>query len=199
MQSAHTGNEPDYVNNGALALVLGLVAVSTAAICMVVYALVRDEVHAVNSARDATQDEPFRHLRAAQQGVLEANPAYKDRATGTVSLPIGRAMSLTLEAVRRDRALLSPWTPGATGAPAAAQPEGAGAEVTPPNEVGEGVVEAGSVLSAETKEAGAPETVHEGVDVEKKPALEPSSQTAKEPVDVPVSAPTEGQAAPATP
>lgn len=198
MQSAHTGNEPDYVNNGALALVLGLVAVSTAAICMVVYALVRDEVHAVSAERDATQDAPLRHLRAAQQSVLEANPAYKDRATGTVSLPIGRAMALTLEAVRRDRAQLSPWTAGATGASAAALPEGAEAEVTPPNEVGEGVAETGSVLSAETKEAPAAGAAPEGSGVEKNPALEPSSQTAQEPADVPVPTPAEGQAAPAT-
>lgn len=196
MQSAHTGNEPDFVNNGALSLVLGLVAVSTAAICMIVGALVRDEVNAVNAERDVTQDVGFRHLRAAQQSVLEANPAYKDRTAGTVSVPIGRAMALTLESVRRDRAALSPWTPGSTGASPAPEPEAA--EAPPPNEVGEGVVETGSVLSAETKEGGAPETVHEGVGVEKKPAAEPSSKTAKEPVSVPVPTQAEGQASPGT-
>lgn len=110
MQSAHSGNEPDSVNSGALSLVLGLVAVSTLAISLVVTALVRDEVQEVNAMRDLTQDADYRQLKASQLGALEAPAQLKDQAQGVVSVPIGRAMALTLEAVRRDPNSLSPWT-----------------------------------------------------------------------------------------
>lgn len=122
MQTAHPGNEPDSINSGALSLVLGLVAVSTFAIALVVTALVRDETHAVNKERDLTQDAPFRQLKSSQLGALEAPAQYKDRTKGVVSLPIGRAMALTLEGVRRNPTSLSPWTPQPEAVPAEALP-----------------------------------------------------------------------------
>lgn len=107
------GNEPDQVNNGALAMVLGLVAFSTLAIALVVTALVRDEVGATKATRDLTQENGVRTLRAGQLGTLEASPSWLDRASGVVSLPIDRAMALTLAAVRQNPYKLSPWAPAA--------------------------------------------------------------------------------------
>lgn len=143
MQSAHSGNEPDSVNSGALSLVLGLVAVSTFAIALVVTALVRDEVHAVTGVRDLTQDADFRQLKATQLGALEAPAQFKDRGQGVVSVPIARAMAMTLESVRRNPASLSPWTP---------QPE----PVEPPSE--ELPADAGSEAVAPEGEPAAPST-----------------------------------------
>lgn len=120
------GNEPDVVNNGALAVMLGIVALATLAIALVVTALVRDEVSDVMSVRDESQDRVYRDLRAAQLGKLESVASWRDKSKGIVSLPIGRAMSLVLEEVRANPEKLSPWFVHA--APAAAPAEGATAE-----------------------------------------------------------------------
>jgi hypothetical protein len=109
MSDDSRGNEPDVVNNGALAVILGIVALATLAIALVVTALVRDEVSGQSALRDVTQDRVFRDLRAAQLGKLESPAAWLDKGKGVVSLPIGRAMSLVLEEVRSNPEKLSPW------------------------------------------------------------------------------------------
>jgi hypothetical protein len=103
------GNEPDQVNNGALAVVLGIVAVATLAVALVVTALVRDEVSGMNALRDVTQDREYRELKNEQLGVLEGPARWMDRAKGVASVPVSRAMALTIEEVRRNPQMLSPW------------------------------------------------------------------------------------------
>lgn len=121
------GNEPDVVNSGALAVMLGIVALATLAIALVVTALVRDEVSDVMSVRDLSQDRVYRDLRAAQLGKLESPSSWLDKSKGVVSLPIGRAMSLMVEEVRANPEKLSPWF--VSSAPPEAVPaEGAAAD-----------------------------------------------------------------------
>lgn len=117
MSSEHSSkaNEPDKVNSGALAMVLGLVALSTLAVALVVTALVRDEVDKTKDIRDATQENAYRQLKAEQLSELDASPSFIDRAKGVVSIPIDRAMALTLDAIRRNPEKLSPWGPEAMG------------------------------------------------------------------------------------
>jgi hypothetical protein len=103
------GNEPDQVNNGALAVVLGIVAVATLAVALVVTALVRDEVSGMNALRDVTQDREYRELKNEQLAVLEGPARWMDRAKGVASVPVSRAMALTIEEVRRNPQMLSPW------------------------------------------------------------------------------------------
>lgn len=120
------GNEPDQVNNGALAVVLGIVALATLAVALVVTALVRDEVGAMKALRDLKQDREYRDLKAEQVGKLEGTARWVDKAKGVVAIPIARAMALTLEDVRRNPSKLSPWFVGP--APETVPAEGAAPE-----------------------------------------------------------------------
>ncbi len=109
-------NEVDSVNSGALATVIGIVALSTLGVALVVTALVRDETKTVLSVKDLTQENGVRGLRADQRAQLNAMPAWVSKKDQTVSLPIERAMALTVAQVRKNPAA---FTPGSS-APAAA-------------------------------------------------------------------------------
>ena len=102
--------ENDKVNTGALAT---LVAVGTAAmigVCLAVNALVRHEVGSLGAVRDEVGSDAYRALKREQLDKLAAPAAWSDRAKGTVSIPIERAMNLVLTDLKR-----SPWN--ATPAP----------------------------------------------------------------------------------
>lgn len=116
-------NEPDRINTGALATTIGIVAFATLGIALYVTSLVREETKVLGETRQGTQDRGLRDLRADQLGVLEAGPSWKDRATGVVTLPIGRAMDWMVEAVRKDPKALSPWHPPEPEAMGGAGPE----------------------------------------------------------------------------
>jgi hypothetical protein len=112
-------NEADSVNSGALATVLGIVALSTLGVALVVTALVRDETKAVLSVKDKTQENGVRLLRADQQAQLNAMPSWVSKKDQTVSLPIERAMALTVTQVRNNPLALTPGTKAAPAADAA--------------------------------------------------------------------------------
>lgn len=105
-------NEADNVNSGALATMIALVALATLAIALVVTMLVRQETDSISSSRAGTQENAVRSLKAEQLVELGAQPSWLDRAKGLVSMPIERAMKLTLEAVRKNPRALSPLPPG---------------------------------------------------------------------------------------
>jgi uncharacterized protein YhaN len=104
-------NEPDEVNNGALATMIVIVALATLGVALVVTSLVRDEVGNLNAEIGGTQENEYRALLADQQGQLTAAPAYVDRAKGVVSVPVESAMKIVAEAVRENPLNLSPGTP----------------------------------------------------------------------------------------
>jgi len=101
-------NEPDQVNSGAVATAIALVALATLAIALVVEALVRNTTAEVLVAKDQTQENAFRHLKSEQAGLLTEAPAWTDRATGLVSVPIARAMEMVLADVRENPYAMSP-------------------------------------------------------------------------------------------
>ena len=101
-------NEVDSVNSGALATVIGIVALSTLGVALVVTALVRDETKTVLSVKDLTQENGVRGLRADQRAQLNALPAWVSKKDKTVSLPIERAMALTVAQVRNDPFAFTP-------------------------------------------------------------------------------------------
>lgn len=104
-------NEPDEVNSGALATTIVLVAFVTLFVALVVTALVRQTTAEVLAVKDLTQENDYRQLKATQLGGLMAAPAWTDRATGSVSVPIDQAMALVLEDVRKNPQNLSADTP----------------------------------------------------------------------------------------
>lgn len=101
-------NEPDEVNSGALATAIVLVAFSTLAIALVVTALVRNTTKEVLVGRDLTQERAIRQLRSEQLASLSAAPAFRDRATGLVGVPIDRAMAIVLADIRANPQAMSP-------------------------------------------------------------------------------------------
>lgn len=104
-------NEPDQVNTGALFATILLVAFATLGVALVVTSLVRDTLTEVSKDKDITQENAYRQLRASQVGGLTQSPAWADRATGMVSVPIESAMEMVLTEVRKNPAALTPQDP----------------------------------------------------------------------------------------
>ena len=101
-------NEPDVVNSGALATAIVLVAFSTLAVGLVVTALVRNTTKDVQVDKLQTQERSFRSMKSEQLASLTATPAYSDRATQRVSVPIERAMDIVLADIRANPYAMSP-------------------------------------------------------------------------------------------
>jgi hypothetical protein len=153
--------ENDKVNTGALAT---LVAVGTAAmigICLAVNALVRHEVGSLGAVRDEVGSDAYRALEREQLEKLAAPAAWSDRAKGTVSIPIERAMSLVLTDLKR-----SPWN----ATPAA--PPDAGAET--PQEAADAGADAAATDGAD---AGAPPAPEPPAPAPLSPSAPPSAAT----------------------
>ncbi len=101
-------NEPDQINNGALAMVIALVTFATLAIALYVTSLVREETRQVGAQRADAQDRSARSLRAEQMAELNRSPTWIDRDKGIVSMPIDSAMQWVVESVRSNPEKLSP-------------------------------------------------------------------------------------------
>jgi|GEM_PF-3140725 len=104
-------NEPDEVNSGAITVAILLTAFTTLAVALVVTALVRGETKELRAVKDLTQEKEYRELKAAQTAGLNAAPAWVNKGTGEVSIPIERAMAEVAEAIRANPLLLSPGKP----------------------------------------------------------------------------------------
>jgi len=101
-------NEPDKVNSGAIAVMIVMVALTTAVVAMVVEALVRKETARLQSEGDLAQERPLRQLRAEQDGKLNASAAWADKEAGVARVPLSSAMAMVLEAIRENPLAFSP-------------------------------------------------------------------------------------------
>jgi hypothetical protein len=108
--------ETDNVNAGALGTLLAVGACATLGIALVVTALVRTEVTEESEKKEVGADRPYRDLVAEQTAKMAAPAAYVDRGRGLVSLPIDRAMELTVANLIKDPNSATPPAPiGGTG------------------------------------------------------------------------------------
>lgn len=116
-------NQPDHVNSGALATMFALTALATVAAALAITALVRTEEGELTLVRNEPITHSYRTLRAEQETSLGTQPAWVDREAGLVSLPIERAMDLTLQDIRRGITVV-----GGTKAEESDSEDGAGTE-----------------------------------------------------------------------
>jgi hypothetical protein len=118
--------ESDNVNSGALGTVLAVGTVAFLGIALVVTALVRAETNEEVEKKEVSADRVYRDLIADQTAQLNAPAAYKDRGRGLVSLPIERAMELTVSGLVKDPNSATPPAPIGGSAGAAAEASGGG-------------------------------------------------------------------------
>ncbi len=108
--------ESDNVNSGALLTLLFVGAFATLGIGLVVTALVRSETTEEAEKKEVGADRPYRDLVAEQTAKMAAPAAYVDRGRGLVSLPIDRAMEVTVSGLLKDPNSATPPAPiGGTG------------------------------------------------------------------------------------
>jgi hypothetical protein len=104
-------NEPDAVNSGALATMIGLVALATLGTALVVTALVRNETAELSESKNLSQEHSFRKLRAEQQLALVGAPSWSDQENGLVKVSIERSMEIVVTDVSRNPFALTPSPP----------------------------------------------------------------------------------------
>lgn len=120
--------ESDNVNSGALGTLLAVGTIATLGIALVVTALVRTEMGTEAEKKDVGADRPYRDLVAEQTAKMAAPASYVDRGRGLVSLPIDRAMELTVSGLIKDPNSATPPAPvGGSGGSAATEAGGASA------------------------------------------------------------------------
>jgi hypothetical protein len=120
--------ESDNVNSGALGTLLAVGTIATLGIALVVTALVRTEMSTEAEKKDVGADRPYRDLLAEQTAKMAAPASYVDRGRGLVSLPIDRAMELTVSGLIKDPNSATPPAPvGGSGGSAATEAGGASA------------------------------------------------------------------------
>jgi peptidoglycan DL-endopeptidase CwlO len=117
--------ESDNVNSGALGTLVAVGTVAFAGIALVVTALVRAEMAQELAVKEVSADRAYRDLVAEQTAKLNAPAAYVDRGRGVVSLPLDRAMELTVAGLSKDpNSATPPPAAGGTGGSAAATDAG---------------------------------------------------------------------------
>jgi hypothetical protein len=123
--------ESDNVNSGALVTLLFVGTFAMLGIALVVTALVRTETTEEAEKKEVGADRPYRDLVAEQTAKMAAPAAYVDRGRGSVSLPIDRAMELTVSGLTKDPNSATPPVPiggtGGTGGTAATETGGTAA------------------------------------------------------------------------
>ena len=120
--------ESDNVNSGALGTLLAVGTIATLGIALVVTALVRTEMGTEAEKKEVGADRPYRDLVADQTAKMAAPAGYVDRGRGLVSLPIDRAMELTVSGLIKDPNSATPPAPiGGSGGSAATEAGGASA------------------------------------------------------------------------
>src|SRR6187402_3518506 len=118
--------ESDNVNSGALGTLLAVGTIAFFGIALVVTALVRAETIEEVESKEVFADRPSRDLVAEQTAQLNAPAAYKDRNRGLVSLPLERAMELTVSGLAKDPNSATPPPPPSGGAAGMAATEAGG-------------------------------------------------------------------------
>lgn len=113
--------EEDKINTGAL-LTIGIVlAISVIAVALAVTALVRNEASSITEEKGSSANlRPIQELRQQQTQALANAPAWIDKASGQVSLPIDRASQLVVDEIRKDPGKATAPMPADAAAPEAA-------------------------------------------------------------------------------
>jgi hypothetical protein len=112
--------ESDNVNSGALGTLVAVGTIAFFGIALVITALVRAELAEEVEKKEVSADRAYRDLVAEQSAKLNSPAAYSDRARGLVSLPIDRAMELTVAGLVKDPNSATPPAPaGGAGGSAA--------------------------------------------------------------------------------
>jgi hypothetical protein len=114
--------EPDRINNGVVATIVGVGTFAMISISAMVTAMVRDDTSALDLSRPVHADlDTVAALDKQQLATLSASPHWVDKAKGTVAIPIEVAMSLVLAEYQKDpKAASPPPPPGLIMDPAAA-------------------------------------------------------------------------------
>ncbi len=176
--------ESDNVNSGALGTLVAVGTIAFFGIALVVTALVRAELAEETAKKELGADRPYRDLIAEQTAKLSSPAAYVDRERGVVTLPIERAMELTVADLVKDPSSATPPSAGGSGGSGGGAAETAGAG-------GAGGAGAGGGASATASQGGkAPNAAPDG----EKPKDEKAPAGAQ-PKPAPV-APTPAPAAP---
>lgn len=118
--------ESDNVNSGALGTLVAVGTIAFFGIALVVTALVRTEMQEELEKKEVSADRAYRDLLADQTSKLSAPAGYVDRGRGLVSLPIDRAMELTVAGLKQDPTSATPAATGGTGGSGGADPAAAG-------------------------------------------------------------------------
>jgi hypothetical protein len=190
--------ESDNVNSGALGTLLAVGTVATLGIALVVTALVRSEIANETELKEVGADRPYRDLVAEQTAKMTAPPTYIDRTRGVVSLPIDRAMEVTVSGLIKDPNSATPPGPsGGTGGSAASEAGAGSLTGGTGGTAGAGGIIGGAAPAGEAKPPQ--EAVHaEGKkDEKKKDAPKPRVPTAPVPAAPTPAAPAPAPAAPA--
>lgn len=179
-------NEPDEVNSGALATMLGILAIATLAVALVVTALVRNERTELLAEKDLSQEHAFRKLRAEQLVSLSGSPSWSDQEHGLAKISIERSMELVVNEVRRNPYALTPAPPkkeedeedaGAEGEASAEAESEAGAEADPQAETTGGAEQAAKAI-----EGGKAGAVSDAKPTQKAPSPKVEKLSPKSPV-----------------
>jgi hypothetical protein len=161
--------ESDNVNSGALGTLVAVGTFAMLGISLVVTALVRAEMADEVQKKEVSADRAYRDLLAEQRAQLKAPAAYKDRASGSVSLPIDRAMELVVLGLAKDpNSATPPPAVGGSGGSAGASAEVAGSGGM--GGAGGGAGGGGAATSAGAKPTGEEQKPAENL--EKQPAPE---------------------------
>jgi hypothetical protein len=193
--------EVDNVNSGALGTLVAVGVCAMLGISLVVTALVRSETQEEVEKKEVSADRPYRDLLAEQTARLQAPAAYSDRAKGLVSLPIERAMELTVSGLAKDPSSATPPPPKSdkdAGAAAADAGADASAEVAMPAASGAPPAEATGAEPKETK-TGAKPPEATPKDQDKPGAAKPEKKALKPAPAKPPTAPLKSAPAPAPP
>jgi hypothetical protein len=179
--------ESDNVNSGALGTLVAVGTIAFAGIAMVVTALVRAEMAEELAVKEVSADRAYRDLVAEQTAKLNAPAAYVDRGRALVSLPLDRAMELTVAGLSKDpNSATPPPTVGGAGGTAATEAGGTG---------GSGGGEAGGSGGA----AATPEAEKKQDGAEPKPAEDLKKEDEKKDGAKKKAAPTAPKPAPGAP
>jgi len=187
--------ESDNVNSGALGTLLAVGTVAMLGISLVVTALVRSEMTDEAEKKEVGADRPFRDLVAEQTAKMAAPATYVDRGHGVVSLPIDRAMEVTVSGLIKDpNSATPPAAAGGTGGSAATEAGGTAAQLGGTG----GTAAAGEAAKPEEAKPADPAKAPEGA--KRTPADEKKDAKKKDAPKPPVpAAPVPAAPAPAAP
>ena len=118
--------EPDNVNVGLIATIALVGAACVLAIALAMTALVRSQTETFGDEIGTFADlGTVKRLKSEQRAKLEAPAAVVDKAKGTYSIPIERAMDVVVTEIQRNPYLATvgpPTAPTTTAAPATVAP-----------------------------------------------------------------------------